>query len=95
MEDVDAYSLTDDGKSLYTQVTHHSANIAAARKKAARLSEYAGFVPVSASLVFFCRGSAPAEGDVPEGVFFVSGEQEVMPWILADEDYRKGPFGMA
>jgi hypothetical protein len=95
MEDVDAYGLTDDGKYLYTQVTYHSANIAAARKKAARLGEYAGFVPGSASLVFFCRGSTPSEGDVPEGVFFVSVEQEVMPWILADEDYRRGLFGMA
>ena len=65
------------------------------REKAARLGEYAGFVPGGASLVFFCRGSAPAAGDIPEGVFFVSVEEEVMPWILADEDYRRGLFGTA
>ena len=65
------------------------------REKAARLGEYAGFVPGGASLVFFFRGSAPAAGDIQEGVFFVSVEEEVMPWILADEDYRRGLFGTA
>jgi hypothetical protein len=92
MEDVDVYALTDDGNYLYAQVTHHWAHIAQARDKAARLGEYAGFVPGGASLVFFCRGSAPEAGDVPEGVFFVSVEEEVLPWILTDNDYRKGLF---
>lgn len=95
MEDVDAYALAEDGGYLYTQVTHHWADIAKASEKAVRLAEYAGFVPGGASLVFFCRSSAPATGDVPEGVFFVSVEKEVMPWILRDADYCRALFGIA
>jgi hypothetical protein len=95
MEDVDAYALTKEGNYLYTQVTHHWANIAKAKDKAVRLGEYAGHIPGDASLVFFCRGSAPSAGDEPEGIFFVSVEKEVMPWILADNDYSRGLFGTA
>jgi hypothetical protein len=95
MEDVDAYALTKEGNYLYTQVTHHQANIAEAKDKAARLGEYAGHILGGASLVFFCRGSAPSARDVPEGIYFVSVEEEVMLWILADNDYRRGLFGTA
>ena|SRR5215210_7676338 len=93
MKDVDAYGLTEHGNYLYSQVTHHRADIAKAKDKAGRLGEYAGCAPGGASLVFFCRGSAPATEVVPEGIFFVSVEEEVMPWILADDNYHKGLFG--
>jgi hypothetical protein len=52
MEDVDTYGLSEDSRYLYTQVTHHRADIAEARKKAMRLCDYAGSVSDGANVMF-------------------------------------------
>lgn len=95
LEDVDIYGLTIEGSPLYAQVTHHSADSQAAKKKAARLSEYSGAMVDDAILVSFCKGPAPAAKSDASGVTFVSVDEEIMPWILADYHYRDSLFGEA
>ena len=93
LEDVDAYGFDEEGKYLYSQVTHHRLGTVAAREKAERLGLYAGRDSGGASLVFFCTGPTPETGDAPEGIHFVSVENDVMPWVLDDANYRTALFG--
>jgi hypothetical protein len=89
------YGLAEDGMLLYAQVTHYRAEDPQARKKAAQLAEYGEQTPMGASLVFFSRGLALAKGDGLAGASFVSVEEEVMPWILANADHCRALFGVS
>ncbi|MDP9437380.1 MAG: hypothetical protein M3P49_01305 [Actinomycetota bacterium] len=93
LEDIDAYGFDEDGKHLYAQITHHRCGTIAAKEKAERLGEYAGREPGGLSLVFFCTGPAPQTEDAPGGVYFVSVDNDVTPWLLQDENYRMALFG--
>lgn len=95
LKDIDVYGLAEDGTLLYAQVTYHRAEKPQAKEKLARLAQYGGRMSGNASLIFFSRGSAPVKGDGLAGASFVSVEEEVMPWILADADHRKALFGVS
>jgi hypothetical protein len=93
LKDIDIYGLAEDGTHLYAQVTYHATATAEGRKKAVRLGEYAERIPGGVSLVFFGRGR-PSVAEVDSvDIFYVSVEEEVMRWILANADYSRALFG--
>jgi hypothetical protein len=86
LQDIDLYGLADDGREIFGQVTFHSRDSSAAKKKLAVLVPYG---ESNAHLLFFCPGRGPNE---QERVRFVSADQEVLPWIKGDENYATTLF---
>lgn len=88
LQDIDLHGLTDDGREVFGQVTYHSRDSPAARKKLDALMPYG---ERSAHLLFFCLGHGPSE---ESGAHFVSADEEVLPWLNSEDTYAAALFGV-
>ena len=91
LKDIDIYGVDTNGSLVYAQVTYHRIGDAPAKQKASRLAEYAPRNP-NAKLVFFGTGSIPATNELSDRILYVSGNEEVLPWLKNDALYEKALF---